>query len=404
VEAPVRSVLRLALLAALLCGGLGLGVPDGSRAAAAAPGGGQPNATPGACHTGSFPTTGALWLICVPSSGWNGGLIVWAHGYVEPGSALSVGDVTLPDGTSLVTSVQLLGYAFATTSYRRNGLAVLEGVDDIRDVIQYFPTVAGSSPTRTYLIGASEGGLIATLLVERSPILVSGAVAMCGPVGDFQKQLDYIADFRVLFDYFFPGQIPPSPIDIPQDVIDNWDSTYVPTITVALQTNPISATALISTSLAPIDPADPNTVISTTQDVLWYNIFAANDARAQLGGNPFDNQDRDYGSSAVNAGVQRFSADAVARAAIAPYQTSGRVTVPLVLLHTTGDDVVPYWHETLYLDKVRRSGDRNVRLIAVNAYGHCKFGLSDVLNAFNTMRQQAISVRPQVWLPLVRRE
>ena len=32
---------------------------------------------------------------------------------------------------------------------------------------------------------------------------------MCGPVGDFQKQIDYLGDFRVLFDYYFPNIMPP---------------------------------------------------------------------------------------------------------------------------------------------------------------------------------------------------
>ena len=34
------------------------------------------------------------------------------------------------------------------------------------------------------------------------------ALALCGPVGDFAGQIDYLGDFRVLFDYFFPGVIP----------------------------------------------------------------------------------------------------------------------------------------------------------------------------------------------------
>jgi hypothetical protein len=33
-----------------------------------------------------------------------------------------------------------LGYAFATTTYRQNGLAILEGVDDIRELVAAFPS------------------------------------------------------------------------------------------------------------------------------------------------------------------------------------------------------------------------------------------------------------------------
>ncbi len=63
-------------------------------------------------------------LICVPTP-WNGDLVVWAHGYVafnEPldFQHLRVGDLYLPD------VAQALGFAFATTSYRTNGLGFIK--------------------------------------------------------------------------------------------------------------------------------------------------------------------------------------------------------------------------------------------------------------------------------------
>jgi pimeloyl-ACP methyl ester carboxylesterase len=342
----------------------------------------------------------------VPSSGWNGALLVYAHGYVAPGLPIAIDDPVF--GAQLSTTIQSLGYAFATTSYRRNGLAILEGVDDIRELVAAFPGVAGAAPTRRYLIGFSEGGLISTLLAERSPTLFSGVVAACGPVGDFQRQIDYFGDFRVLFDYFFPGSIPPSPIDIPPSLLGTWTNPN-PAVSSALTTGPISATQLISvaldSSLAQIVNTGAGRTISTTQNLLWYNIFATNDARAQLGGNPYGNTGRVYAGSAddptLNAAVARFSADPAARAALTRYQTTGRVVNPLILLHTTGDDVIPFGQATRYMEKVGTA--RNVRLIPINAYGHCAFSSFDLLGAFNQMVQQATSVRPQVFLSLVRR-
>ena len=73
-----------------------------------------------------------------------------------------------------------------------------------------------------HLAGVSEGGLVATLLAERSPELFSTALAACAPIGSFVQQINYLGDFRVLFDYFFPGVIPGSPIEIPAEVIANW--------------------------------------------------------------------------------------------------------------------------------------------------------------------------------------
>ena len=150
---------------------------------------------------------GAGSLICVPAVGWNGQLVVFAHGYVAPGLPLNFYHLTLPDGTFLPAVVQSLGYAFATTTYRQNGLAILEGVEDIRELVRAFASTR-TVPIKTHVAGVSEGGLVAALLAERSPRLFTSALAMCGPVGSFTAQIGYLGDFRVLFDYFFPNVIP----------------------------------------------------------------------------------------------------------------------------------------------------------------------------------------------------
>ena len=63
--------------------------------------------------------------------------------------------------------VTLLGYAFVTTSYQSNGLAVREGMADLVEVVDIFKAQKGV-PNRVYLIGVSEGGLITTLAVEQA--------------------------------------------------------------------------------------------------------------------------------------------------------------------------------------------------------------------------------------------
>src|SRR5262245_65308455 len=124
---------------------------------------------------------------------------------------------------------------------------------------------------------------------------------MCGPIGDFKRQTEYFGDFRVLFDYFYPGVLPTSPISIPTTLIADWDSptsTYQLSVTNALNTSPISATQLISTTHSPIDTADrAATIVSTTLDVLWYNIFAPNDAVAKLGCYPYGHRTGLYSGS-----------------------------------------------------------------------------------------------------------
>ena len=59
----------------------------------------------------------------------------------------------------------------------------------------------------------------------------------------------------------------------------------------------------------------------------------------------------------LNLLVPRYHADPTALATIdASYQTTGRLEAPLVTMHTTGDPVVPYWHEPLYTLKALPSG------------------------------------------------
>jgi pimeloyl-ACP methyl ester carboxylesterase len=384
----MRKLLRLVLLLALLAGA-GFATPT-ARAQST-------SAIPGPCETGEFPT-GALWMICVPQSGWNGDLVIWAHGYVAFNQPIDFYSLTLPDGSSLPDLIQSLGYAFATTSYRQNGLAILEGVEDVGDVAQHFGDLHGT-PGHTYLTGASEGGIVTTLAIERHPELYSGGLGACGPIGNFRQQLNYWGDFRVLFDYFFPGVIPGSPIAIPPEVIAGWESTYIPAIKAALAAKPGAARELISTSKAPIDLANPATVETTTLNLLWYNVFATNDGIAKLGGSPYDNRDRWYWGSSndlrLNLRVRRFSADPQALEQVKRYETSGRLTRPLVTLHTTGDEIIPYWHELYYVAKARPSGNGSLVPIPVFRYGHCNFTSLEVLGAFGLLVLQVGGSQPQ---------
>lgn len=72
----------------------------------------------------------------------------------------------------------------------------------------------------------------------------------------------------------------------------------------------------------------------------------------------------------------------MALAALKAYNTSGDLSIPLVTLHTTLDDVVPFWQELLYLGKADLSGRGRFIPLPVFRYGHCSFTTSEVLRAF----------------------
>ncbi len=349
----------------------------------------------GVCRQSNLSTgtqsSGAIYALYQPeSSCWNGNLVVFVHGYVAPQlpigvpqSQLSIGGVSLP------ALFNQLGYAFAASSFRKNGLAIVEGFNDTLDLTQNIlrPLL---HPTKVFLIGASEGGLITALSAEKLPGVYDSAGAACGPIGSFQSQINYFGDFRVIFDYFFPGLIPGDAIDIPDEVVSNWDSYYVPLIAQALAANPQATASLLKVMKAPVT-SDPASVGETILGALWYNVVGSADATIEFGGQGYDNHNRIYiGSSndfLLNLRVKRYRASPVAQAAVAAhYETTGRLKMPMVTLHTTDDPIIPYWHETLYTVKTLATGNFGQRIgLPVFNYGHCAFSASDVLVGFGLM-------------------
>jgi hypothetical protein len=275
------------------------------------------------------------------------------------------------------------------------------------DLVSVFTSTHGA-PGHVYLTGASEGGIVTTLAVEQYPGVFDGGLAACGPIGDWNLQIDYFGDFRVLFDYFFPGLIPGSPTEIPDEVIDNFEDLYTNIIrpVVFAPSNQHLLDQLLKTAKVPFDKNDPTTIETSIHDGLWYDVFATNDASQKLGGQPFDNLKRIYLGSdhdlILNIMVERVSADPAATAEIAAhYQTTGILSRPLVTLHTTKDQQVPYRHEILYNRKVRDEGDAALhKNIPVFRYGHCNFKPVDVVRAFARLVRmatgQSISVQSAV--------
>ena len=304
-------------------------------------------------------------------------------------------------------SVPLLeqGYAFATTSYRANGLAVLPAQDDLLELVELFVQQHGE-PKRTFLIGASEGGLITALSVENYPDVYAGGVAMCGPIGSFRDQINYFGDFRVVFDALFPGRIPPGAVEIPAEVRANWSSIYRAQVIPSL-TDPANRQKvldLMTITGAPFDPNSPATIENTTRGVLGYNIFATGDAAEKLGGQPFDNKDRLYFGSSddelLNATAERFTATPDVVEAIQAYETTGRLQVPLVTIHTTGDEIVPFWHQPRYEEKVGQTGASALHKgITIERYGHCNFTRDEILGAFHQMVEMVD--HPQAVVPTI---
>ncbi|HUF80072.1 MAG TPA: alpha/beta hydrolase, partial [Burkholderiales bacterium] len=119
---------------------------------------------------------GAGYRIEVPEN-WNGELVLYAHGFRGTGLELTVSNPRIRE--HLVTS----GYAWAASSYSKNGYDVRQGVKDTHALGQFFHGKVGK-PRRAWITGHSMGGHITGVAIEQYPRAYVGALPMCGVMGD----------------------------------------------------------------------------------------------------------------------------------------------------------------------------------------------------------------------------
>lgn len=351
--------------------------------------------TASVCEPDGVQSSGSVYRICMPTSDYNGMLVVWAHGFQD-----ATEPVGIPESQVCGPSVCLpelangLGFGFATNSYRKTGLAILEGKADLLDLVNIYTTKKGK-PKKVYLIGASEGGIITALSLERHPDVYAAGLAACGPVGNFPYQLSYFGDARITFNYFFPTLIPGDPFHPTDELVAGWGTYYAATVKPAVF-DPANRHLLdqwVSVAQLPFDSADYlGSLELSVADVLRYSVVNLNDAAATLGGFPFDNRFRWYFGSdndlLLNIFIPRVAADDAAVTAMnTEYATTGKLTRPLITLHTLKDQQIPYLHEQLYDLKTLFAGTWLTRHInfPVDRFGHCNFTEDEALVSFATM-------------------
>jgi hypothetical protein len=206
-------------------------------------------------------------------------------------------------------------------------------------------------------------------------------------------QIDYVGDFRVVFDYFFPGVFTFGMAEAPEveDYAD-WENIYLPRIAGAIGSRPLKAFRLFNITDVAIDVFNPETFVEPAGTLLFYNIMGAYDLTQKAGGMPYENRYTWYPASwRLNRRVERVVSDSDARQYLVDYyQPKGELQVPLVALHTLWDPAVPYHHEEIYQKRVWAAGSaENFTLLPVFSYGHCNFEPWQVLGAFYLLLAQA---------------
>jgi len=329
---------------------------------------------------------GAGFQIEVPDN-WNGDLVLYAHGFRGTGLELTV---SMPRIRAYLVAN---GYAWAATSYSKNGYDVKQGVKDTHALGERFNGIVGN-PRRTYLTGHSMGGHITGVAIEQYPQAYVGAMPMCGVMGD-NELFDYFLDFNLVAQALagVPAQFP-FPADYQTAVVPGVKSALGPAYPAVLNAQGLKLLGVTQNISGGTRPG------FSTSFFVWGNfLFTVGVTGGDIGvapGNVQDNSgtvyqiDSDPALSAdeasLNAAVLRVSMDPQGRhpngLANIP-RISGRLPIPVLSIHTIGDLFVPLSMEQLYAQRVAAEGasDRLVSRV-IRDHNHCGFAVQEEAAAF----------------------
>jgi pimeloyl-ACP methyl ester carboxylesterase len=333
-------------------------------------------------HAPTSPTTevgdlgGAPYRIDIPP-GWNGGLMIYCHGY--RGAPVRF-DARAPD--DMAKTFSSLGYAVAQSGYSAGGYAVREAVRDTEALRRHFAARFGA-PKETWVSGSSLGGSITMMLLETYPTTYEGGLSLCAPLGPmlgYAKMLTF--DQLVLFEYLFPGRLP-SPAHVPADFVTTFARTDV--LERILDARPQAAATLRRFSMA-----RTNKEQAANLDLFTHIL---GELQRRWGGNAFDNRDTIYTGTGddvgVNDGVKRYRADDRARAlAIRDYTPTGRLARPMLSVRAVYDPMIGAYPSDRYpeIAQLAGSGDLFAQQY-VRGSGHCTFSSQEVSSAFGELRR-----------------
>ena len=251
--------------------------------------------------------SGALYALFLPHA-WNGRLVIFIHGLVDPARPLA-----LPALGAAADTLAAHGNALAYSSFSENGWAVKDGAQRTHELGDLFAAQFGE-PTRTYLYGQSMGGLIALKLAESYPTQYAGVLAECGILGGSFERFRYMFDVRLLFDFFYPGVLPGTALAVPEP-IDLLNQIRLPA-RAAMVANPDGAHKIAAIVQTPVPFSSDAELLSSIEDQLFRHAREVNDliARGQ-GEPPVGNRDVEYTGAldpgllqAINSSVPRASA------------------------------------------------------------------------------------------------
>jgi pimeloyl-ACP methyl ester carboxylesterase len=363
---------------------------------------------------GSLPD-GANYLIEVPAQ-WNRTLFLYSHGYVTPGSTNPAQDVGDPATGGWLLSH---GYALAGSSYSTTGWAIEQALPDQIATLDLFSSQVGR-PHRTIAWGHSLGGIITAGLIQRYPSRFSAALPMCGVLAGGVATWNTALDGAFAFQQLVDPSVQVTGITNPLANLQGAESAIA-----AAQATPAGkarvalAAALGDTPgwFTPLsaEPAANDFAGQEANQFQWDAnvdfpfIFAFRaELEARAGGNPSWNTGVDYVRQLAKSGdrrevralyrgsglslradlrtlnkAARISADPNAVRYLARnISFTGRITIPVLSMHTTGDGLVIPQNEQAYASVVRKAGRSFLlRQVFVHRAGHCAFTPAETITA-----------------------
>lgn len=316
---------------------------------------------------------GAPFLIQIPEN-WNGGLVMYAHGYVTVTSGTPRPNKALGDlGATF-------GLAVAQSTYSRQGWAAEQGILETEALRQYFVEKYGET-SPTIITGHSQGGFISYATIERYGDRYDGALPLCG-VGSpsllFFKER--VFDMRVLFDHFFPG-LPGSAVEFPEG--ENTAAAVQTKAAELIEENPEKAQWYADL----VNLSSPQTIPGVL--AFWSEILR--ELQVRTGGNAFDNRDTIYEGSEddvkLNREIARFTADEKAVDYMREWATlTGELKDPVLAVHNIVDDLIPpeytaWYHATTKLTDCEEYFVQQF----TKGKGHCVFTPAETAKALSQL-------------------
>jgi len=330
------------------------------------------------CHE-ARDASGAWLLVALPRA-WNRRLVVHAHGGPRL-EAPKAGD-SAEDLDRFAVMVRA-GYAWIGTTYRRGGYGVRMAAADVDASRRAFWARWGR-PERTLLHGQSWGGNVAAKAAELYALDIDGranydgVLATNGMLYGGTRGYGFRADLRAVYQYYCRNH--PAP-DEPQYPLWQGLPADAPMTRADLRARVDACTGIDrpAAKRTPAQAAALRDILAVTgvaekqlvAHLAWGTFHFRDVVQKRLGGrNPFDNSRTVYRGSrddtALNAGVERFSADPAAVAALAyDADLSGLIVLPTVTVHARHDPTVSYEADAAYAATVRAAGRGHLLLQAL---------------------------------------